>query len=123
MDEEKIYTKEELENIENLASKYNFKDTGVKLGLSENQFLKLRKNHRQVKEAVDRGILARGEDYKSRYSKKLSDASRKSYNVKKMQIKVPNEIDPKTALKKFKEEYEANKYKQSLKELKDIDLI
>ncbi len=32
-------------------------------------------------------------------------------------------VDRKEALKKFKEKFEANKYKQSLRELKEIDLI
>lgn len=119
----KNYSKEELKNIEELASKYNFVEMGYKLGLSANHFLKLRKNHRQVKEAIDRGILARGQEYKDKYRKKQSDQMKKSHKMKNLKIKAPSEVDPKEALKKFKEKFEANKYKESLRELKDLDIL
>ena len=123
MDNEKNYSKEELKNIEELASKYNFRDMGAKLGLSENYFIKLRKNHRQVKEAVDRGISARGQEYKDKYRKKQSDQMKKSHKMKSLKIKAPTEIEPKEALKKFKKEFEANKRKRDLAELKELDLL
>lgn len=123
MDKEKTYTEEELAHIEDLASKYNFKEMGSKLGFSENNFLKLRKNHPQFNQAVNRGIAARGAEYKNRHKKRLSESTKKGRDELKMKISLFEEIDPNTALKKFKEEFEANKRKRDLKELKDIELI
>lgn len=122
MDKEKTYTKAELENIEKLASEYNFVDMGAKLGLSANHFLNLRKNHKQVKEAVDRGVLARGKEYKNKYRKKHSERMKKSHKIKGLKIKVPMEIKPKDALQRFREEFEARKRKRDLAELKELDL-
>ena len=123
MNKEKTYTEEELANIEKLASKYNFKDMSDQLGLSENHFLKLRKNHPQFNKAVDRGIQLRGAEYKNKYRKKMSEASKRGKNEHKVKIKAPTEIEPNDALKKFKEEFEKNKRKRDLQELKDLDLI
>ena len=123
MYKETIYTEEELANIEKLASKYNFKDMSEQLGLKENHFLKLRKNHPEFSKAVDRGVQLRGAEYKNKYRKKMSEASKRGKNEHKVQIGPPKEIDSKEALKKFKEQFEANKRKRDLEELKNLDLI
>jgi len=122
----KIFTQEELKNIEKLVSKYSFGDVAKKLNLSENQFLKLRKELKQLKEAVDRGISIRGDEFKNNTKKKISDSHKGSaamYTNKDTKRLIPDELDPATALAKFKEEFKANKRKRLKKDLNEIYFI
>lgn len=102
-----VFTSEELIKIEQLAINCNYKEMSEKLGIPEHKFRSLRRNDN----FVEHQKVRRSEQIKKgKVGADISYAGSAEY-------------DEFTALHRFKEQFEANKLKQSIKELKEIDLI
>jgi len=115
----KEFTKEELLEIEKLSrERVNVKDIAKRYGFSQKSFYRLRLENIELNSAIEKG---KSEREPIKYNRKPKESKKQKVNWDK--IPVPVELDSKAALKKFKEEFEANKRKRDLEELKDLDLI
>ena len=118
-----VFTQEDLVKIENLVVHCSYREVAENIGLAEHQFLALRKTNSEVKEALERGVAKRGDNFIR------SQRDKKSKNIKngkavESSTKVhPLEYDEISALQKFKKEFEENKIKRLKRELSEIDLI
>lgn len=119
-----VFTKEELIKIENLTIRCNYREIAEKFELSEHKFRALRKTNAKLREAIERGVEKRNNDFVKSQKERRSEQIKKGKagaDVRKTSL---FEYDDKiTALQKFREEFEENKWKRLKRELNEIDLI
>ena len=114
----KVFTKEEIIEAEELASKYTLNEVAVHFNIDCSTLSKARKRDVKLREAINRGLEKRS----SSKNKEPSEAKKKLHIEKYQPMMTFSETD-KSALQKFKEEFEANKRKRLKEELKNLDLI
>lgn len=118
-----VFTSEELIKIEKLAINCNYKEMSGKLGISDEKFRSLRKNDAELRAAIERGVKKRNSGFVEHQKVRRSEQIKKGKAGADISYAGSVEYDEFTALRRFKEQFEANKLKQSIKELKEIDLI
>jgi hypothetical protein len=123
----KEFTDKELAEITELVSKMPIHEAARHFNITETLFLSMKSKMPKLQEAISAGIKSRPSNYNSIRKKELKkNAPEKPYkeiteNTLNKSVEV--EISPEDALKKFKEEFEANKLKRSLEELKNMDIL
>lgn len=107
------FTPEQLKEIEEIVSKYTFKEVAKYLNFGEDRFSNLRIKNQSIKIAVEKGLDRRG-NKKTKNKDCSSEISMAQSSINMQQ---------KDALKKFKTEYEKRKLETLKKQVKNIDLI
>ena len=118
-----VFTSEELIKIEELAINCNYKEMSEKLGIPEHKFRSLRKNDAELRAAIERGVQKRNNNFVEHQKVRRSEQIKKGKVGADINQGGSVEYDEFIALRRFKEQFEANKLKQSIRELKEIDLI
>lgn len=120
----KEFTDKELAEITELVSKMPIHEVAKHFNIKETLFLSMKSKMPKLQEAISAGIKLRPSNYNSRRQKEIKkkkEPQRITENI--LNKSIESELSPVDALKKFKEEFEANKLKRSLEELKNMDIL
>lgn len=122
----KEFTDEELEKLASLLKTHTITDAARHFGVP---FYKLKymrtKQPKLDKTIIDAVCLRRKGDLRYKTASKDNIKAEKLHKITKNTLNksIQIEISPTEALQKFREEFEINKRKRDLEELKNLDLI
>lgn len=123
----RVYTKEDVLEIEKLATTLNIEAIAQHFGTSYYYFQQARMSQPELNDALLRGIANRGDDfsYKQKQKRKV-EAPQNPIKEKSISDslanRAPQDISTEDALKRFYYLRQLNKEKEYRKELKELDL-
>lgn len=120
----KEFTDKELEKLASLLKTHTITDAARHFGIAYHKLKYMRTKQPKLNKTIIDANCSR-KRLNLNYQKHSKDKSEKLYRITENTLNqsIKMEISPKDALKKFKEEFAANKRKRDLKELKEVYFI
>ena len=120
----KEFTDEELEKLGSLLKTHTITDAARHFGVPFHKLKYMRTKQPKLNKTIIDANCSR-KRLNLNYQKHSKDKSENLYRITENTLNqsIKMEISPKDALKKFKEEFAANKRKRDLKELKEVYFI